>query len=344
MFTHTVVFGKDKLIKKSRPLDPNALISILDHDPFNATDPDLMYRWHTVEVDDLLENEEMQEKYGSYVQRLNDFLNPKNESQVAEPHPLVERFNTKKAGIFRFDAGELKENHKYNERLAIQFYWGDVRIAVLNYQRGKLGEWVAYAWNPSRNEVYFFPRDFMPTELVMDMSTTPKGRGRPSDHLITNANCGPSALAAYLSISTEEAIKYLPIFKQKGWTNPEHIVKALNQIGKEYTHTEYQRSNGESLSGIIDNVEHGLAFIQYFYGKNEKISHTHWVAFDCYDGLDPVVYDVNVFNNPAYGKGNWVPLEKWENGVEAFVRENFRKQSGYKKFDGYFVRDVISLK
>ncbi len=68
------------------------------------------------------------------------------------------------------------------------------------------------------------------------------------------------------------------------------------------------------------------------------------MAFDDHDHAGPVVYDVNAFDNIALGKGNWIPLEFWENNVEGFVRDNFRKQAGYKKFDGYFVKDVISLK
>ncbi len=355
MLTHTIRLHKDKLTKDSKPLDRDKFFSMINHDPFNTDNPDLPFKYFSYKIKDLLGNTEMREKYGHYAKILTDFFDPdiENDTQMTVPSLSVydfERFNPKKSGIFLFSSDELQSKKPLwilrpsDELLAIQLLWGDVRVEVIDEEKGKLGEWIAYAWSPLRNELYIFGRDFMPTEEIMNMETTPEGRGRPSDHIITGANCGPSSLAAYLNISTAEVIEHLPIFRKKGWVNPPHVVKALKQMGKEHTHDEYQRSDGKSLSDIVSEFGQGLAFTQYFYSKNEKISHTHWVAFDNHEDVGLVVYDVNVFDNIAYGKGNWVPLEEWENGVEAFVRENFRKQARYKKFDGYFVKDVIFIK
>jgi len=349
MLTYTLKLNEGKLRKNSKPLDGDAFFSMLDRDPFNATKPELEFKYYPYEISDLLSDSEMKEKYSGHAEILmNASSSPKNLDSIQ----LIKRYDTKVAGVFRFESDELSDSRSSLELFAIQLYWGDVRIKVIDEFDYKLGEWVAYAWSPIRNELYIFGRDFIPTPEIMNMERIPDNRGKPSDYIITGANCGPSSFAAYLNMQTEQVISYLPTFRKKGWINPSRksngkdpgIVEALDEMEKEYVHKSYKKGDVMKLENVFSEFGHGMAFIQWYYGNNEKITHTHHVAFDNHESYGPVVYDVNAFDNPAFGKGNWVQLEFWNNTIEPFVRENIRKQARYKKFDDYFVRDVISVK
>jgi hypothetical protein len=65
MITHTIILNKDRLAKKSDPLDEKGFYEILQHD-FNGADPKSRFRFHSIENKTLSENQEIRDTYGTY--------------------------------------------------------------------------------------------------------------------------------------------------------------------------------------------------------------------------------------------------------------------------------------
>ncbi|MBI4739549.1 hypothetical protein HY772_08495 [Candidatus Woesearchaeota archaeon] len=196
----------------------------------------------------------------------------------------------------------------------VKLPWNKVRLDV-----NDKGYFVCFGWIPATQELVYAGPDFVPTrtkeELAMRLADAPRGRGLPDDIVQTRANCGPSALAAYLNISTEQAIELIPLWKEKGWINPPQIKDGLEQYKQPHKKIKL-RYRTEKPSEALGTTPAGLLFVQ-FTGSldkrkysgwrcwNQEAWKTHWIAFD-----GGQVYDINA-EHPDGTRGDWITEEKW---------------------------------
>jgi len=149
----------------------------------------------------------------------------------------------------------------------------------------------------------------------------PEGRGLPKDIRKTGANCGPSALAAYLNLSTREVIHNAKEWTDHGWISIKPMLRLLEFYEKPHQSLKINKPMELPSQAFKEyDICSGLAFIQFKGPKNqEKYSgwkswsqeyfHTHWIAYD--EGL---VYDVNALcqdTNSSEILGSWMPEKFW---------------------------------
>lgn len=143
-----------------------------------------------------------------------------------------------------------------------------------------------------------------------------------------NFNCGPAALCAIFNLTPEEVRPHLQDFEQKGYTNPQLMLRALLSLGAKWN----TRTN--PICGEIPWPAWGLARVQWSGPWTKpgvpiaaRYRKTHWVA-SCKTALGERhgVFDVNALSN---GSG-WTSFFNWKTTlVPAILAECEPKADGH---------------
>lgn len=121
-------------------------------------------------------------------------------------------------------------------------------------------------------------------------------------------NCGPSALAAVKGISLDVALKFLPDFPNRRYTNPSMMLGALMQLGgyrwsapkpHESKTLEYPDLGLVRLQWVGSWLNPGVPVAAHY-------AHTHWIACRRERG-SLYIFDCN---NHIVEHG-WLPREVW---------------------------------
>ncbi len=245
----------------------------------------------------------------------------------------------------RFKDGDVLELPKPEQEMGLEALpllqyvklpWNKVRLQV-----NDRGYFVCFGFIPATGDLVYAGPDFVPArtaeDLTMRLADIPRGRGLPDDIVQTRANCGPSALAAYLNISTEQAIDLIPLWKEKGWINPPQIKDGLEQYGQPHKKIKLQYRH-EKSSKALGTAPAGLLFVQ-FTGPSDKKKYsgwrcwsqeawkTHWIAFD-----RGQIYDINAVHFDGT-RGDWIPEKKW---LEQIVPEIMPEHA-----TGHYVKHIL---
>lgn len=168
-------------------------------------------------------------------------------------------------------------------------------------------------------------------EYTVDLPTcyeegiVPEGRGIPMDLSKTDADCGPSSLAAYLNISAAEAIELLPLWKEKRRHSSRRTLDALAVVGK--PHQRINLPQGIKLISEI-NMEYpsGFGEIRFLKENGSEFSVRHIVAYDNNKFGELRIYDNNARVDGI--QGSWVSETHWLYCIHIFSPE--------KAIDHYF--------
>ena len=125
-----------------------------------------------------------------------------------------------------------------------------------------------------------------------------------------NANCGPAALAAVLSLGVCDVMQLFPQFPHSPTTAPKQMRKALGICGLQM----------ESVETLPD---FGLALIaatgpwsQWKRAGGWTLRYTHWIGV-----CGQKVYDVN--------DAGWSNMESWSASVDSLFQGAWPKASGW---------------
>ena len=139
-------------------------------------------------------------------------------------------------------------------------------------------------------------------------------------------NCGPAALCAVLSVRPEDALRVIPKFRERGYTNPRMMrvgLQALGAIIKEHC----SEDGPVTLTQEAPYPMFGLVRIQWS-GRwtnpgvpvRARYRHSHWIA-RCGDHA----FDIN-----CMCVGGWVPWTEWRDQVAPWIiREVDPKATGW---------------
>ncbi|MFH1590106.1 MAG: hypothetical protein ABIB43_06070 [archaeon] len=149
----------------------------------------------------------------------------------------------------------------------------------------------------------------------------PAGRGIPIDRANTGADCGPSAIAAYLQISTAEAIDLLPLWKEKKRHSSKRTLDALAQIGNPHKLIQLGKKT-KSLISISDKFPTGFAEVRFLKYDKQEFSTKHTIAYDQNKNKELLIYDCNArsYGYDKYSEldgiqGIWVSEDFWSANI-----------------------------
>lgn len=119
-------------------------------------------------------------------------------------------------------------------------------------------------------------------------------------------NCGPGALCALTDTRPEDALRVLPQFKQRGYTNPTMMRAGLTALGRTWDEALSDEAGNRALD-LAELPKHGLVRLQWG-GRwtnpgvplRARYRHTHWAAAD-----GEYVFDIN---NTWFG--GWMGVEE----------------------------------
>lgn len=247
---------------------------------------------------------------------------------------------------FEFGADDMEDKLETLVSLHyVRLPWDKVRLQVNDYF-GDKGYFICFGWNPNSpfgngHSLYFAGPDFVPNrteeEIRERLSNIPKGRGLPDDVLQTRANCGPTALAAYLNLPVSAVLEKAPIWHEKGYLSVTPMQEALEKLGKPHQRIKPEgqlssmyRALGKAHAGLIRVQFAGSGNPEKYMGWrcwSQQDSFTHWIAYD-----RGQVYDFNA-RHEDLTPGDWIPESRWiENIVPLLMPEGAA---------GYFARDVL---
>ncbi|MBU2638002.1 MAG: hypothetical protein KJ955_03450 [Nanoarchaeota archaeon] len=227
----------------------------------------------------------------------------------------------------------------------VRLPWDKVRLQVNDYF-GDRGYFICFGWNPNSrfgngNTLYFAGPDFVPNrteeEIRERLRNVPKGRGLPDDVLQTRANCGPTAMAAYLNLPVASVLEKAPLWFEKGYLSVTPMQEALEKLGKPHERIKPE-SRPSSMYRALGKAHAGLIRVQFMGSGNpdkymgwrcwsQQDSFTHWIAYD-----RGQVYDFNA-RHEDLTLGDWIPESRWaENIVPLLMPESCSR---------YFARDVL---
>lgn len=156
--------------------------------------------------------------------------------------------------------------------------------------------------------------------------------------LSERANCGPTALAGFLRIDTEPAIRLISEAIGKPWpgfTNVGHIRKALELKG--YSMVKVPNLTKSDLSGDNTfNHPHPIIFFMQITGPwmgkgwRSEYNHTHWALIDKEGILDVNNRDTGML------RPFWLIPEFWAKDVMSGLSE-------IEGGDGWFVRSCYEI-
>lgn len=142
-------------------------------------------------------------------------------------------------------------------------------------------------------------------------------------------NCGPSALAAILGLTLDDARRHVgPDFEARRYTNPTMMLAALfSALGPSGARWSVTRRSAWP--------SYGLARIQWEGPWTEpgvpmaaRYRYTHWVGAHTRSSDDRIgVWDVNAMRATADGSG-WVALEHWSATIVTWILEGYPRASG----------------
>jgi hypothetical protein len=139
-------------------------------------------------------------------------------------------------------------------------------------------------------------------------------------------NCGPSALCAVMNVRPEEALRVIPKFKERGYTNPKMMRAGLMALGA--TIIELRSEDGPvTLTQDAPYPAFGVVRIQWS-GRwtnpgvpvRARYRHSHWIA-----RAGEHAFDIN-----CMGVGGWLPWTEWRDQVAPWlIRELEAKATGW---------------
>lgn len=145
----------------------------------------------------------------------------------------------------------------------------------------------------------------------------PERLRNPSDvllaHRMFEANCGPAALAAILSLQVCNVMQFFPHFPRRPYTNLTHMREAL------------ARCQLEALASA-SFPDFGLTLIQFEGPWTDSVGRStprwaahyrHWIGV-----ANGAVYDVNL--------GRWTTCEEWEASVLNVFRVAWPRLTGWR--------------
>lgn len=163
----------------------------------------------------------------------------------------------------------------------------------------------------------------------------PNGRGIPLDILDTGADCGPSSLAAYLNISTVEAIELLPLWKEKRRHSSKRTLEALASVGK--PHRRVNLDIGvKSIGEVSDEFPVGFAEARFLKRDGKEFSIRHIFAYDHNRYGELLIYDNNARIEEV--QGSWIPERTWLSQILRWS-QNFFHSPG--PVADYYLRHVL---
>lgn len=127
-------------------------------------------------------------------------------------------------------------------------------------------------------------------------------------------NCGPAALAFACQVKLQAAKVAIPLFQERGYTNPTMMREALEFLGRRFIPIATRNQRRTYPSGYLSNVDAmfagpmSLVRIQWtgpwiIDGKPARwaAQQTHWIATWAERGV-PLVFDIN---GGIQGFGKW---------------------------------------
>ena len=224
----------------------------------------------------------------------------------------------------------------------VKLPWNSVQIPL----EGR-GHFVAMAWIPTTNEVVFAGPDFVPTlpvrtkgDSLRGYAAVPRNRGVPLDLRATQANCGPSAVAAFLGVSSQHVIdELIPSFRDRPSLWNDQIIDGFKKAGIEVEKISMRMKlhvHTDSLAAAFKNALHPAGIALIMFSKNgQSVGEGHWVAYD-----RGMVYDHNVTNPNDRSRGDWIPEKRWKKEIV----ENRLLPVVLGKPDGFYVSTLITPK
>jgi len=122
-------------------------------------------------------------------------------------------------------------------------------------------------------------------------------------------NCGPSALCAVTSTKPEDALRVLPQFRERGYTNPTMMRAGLKALGATWKELRSESGAVNLAHGVISPLPaFGLVRVQWG-GRwtnpgvpiRARYRYSHWIAI-----AGDQIFDIN-----AMCVGGWLPFQEW---------------------------------
>jgi hypothetical protein len=209
-----------------------------------------------------------------------------------------------------------------------------VKLFAIDEALVDLGYFFCCAWKPVKDELLYSTYDFVPLRTEQEEKTAwevvPKGRGLPQDVVQTDANCAPSALAAYLNKTCEDVIKRCKHYQEKKRMPITPMLDLLKKYGK--PHTSIKLKDKTTMpSKAFGTCQVGMAFVQ-FTGAwdghwSQEYAHTHWIAYD-----HGKVYDVNALQFDG-ASGNWMAEKEWMSSIAPTLWS--------PKATGFYIKNIL---
>jgi len=163
----------------------------------------------------------------------------------------------------------------------------------------------------SRKEQYTDDYSFdLPT--CYEEGIIPVGRGIPVDLLDTDADCGPSSLAAYLNISAAEAIGLLPLWKARRRHSSKRTLDALASVGKPHVRINLD-GRIKSVRKVSNEYPAGFAEVRFLKRNRSEFSIRHIFAYDHNKYGKLMIYDNNATIDDI--RGAWIAEDAWSSQI-----------------------------
>lgn len=127
-------------------------------------------------------------------------------------------------------------------------------------------------------------------------------------------NCGPTALAAIMGSTLDEARKALPGFDDKHYTNPTMMFAGLDNLKAKYTIST--QSSRWPKYGLV-RVQWEGPWTNPGVPIRARYRHTHWVAAQL--GADGTT---GIFDCNSMPSGGWIGLRDWMDSLVPWILEN----------------------
>lgn len=143
-------------------------------------------------------------------------------------------------------------------------------------------------------------------------------------------NCGPAALAVICDGTCGGAMRALPEFDAKGFTNLTMMQAGIRAFGRSFAtlgpfHDPRRQPNWPDY-GIV-RIQWGGKWCRHGVPMQARYHHTHWVA-SCVDrnGKGPMIFDINAMDEE--NEAGWVPLRYWAGTFPKVLSEGVRGSDG----------------
>ncbi|MFA4900884.1 MAG: hypothetical protein WC563_15305 [Brevundimonas sp.] len=158
-----------------------------------------------------------------------------------------------------------------------------------------------------------------------------------------NFNCGPSSIAAIMSLTPAEVRPLMGDFERKGYTNPTLMFDTLRRMGLKFA--VMREADGEKMWPVfgLARIQWGGPWCKPGVPMAARYRHTHWIAVVQEGNLFGRKCDVAIFDINAMCAGGWLRLEEWSTALVPWLLKECCPRSNGEWWITHAVHIVTSL-